>query len=199
MSEQPVLSVQGLSGGYSMNRPVLHDVTFQVEPGEMVGLIGLNGAGKSTTMKHILGLMNPQKGSIQVQGKSRAEHSEAYHGALAFVPESPPLYEEMTVREHLEFTARPMAYPVKIMSRVRAAVQDVPHGREDGQPVHAFIQGYAPKVMIMCAFVARPSLYIIDEPFLGLDPLGIRSSLDFMLELKASGASVLLSSHILHD
>ena len=70
MSEQPVLSVQGLSGGYSMNRPVLHDVTFQVEPGEMVGLIGLNGAGKSTTMKHILGLMNPQKGAFRCKGRA---------------------------------------------------------------------------------------------------------------------------------
>lgn len=69
MSEQPVLSVQGLSGGYSLNRPVLHDVTFQVEPGEMVGLIGLNGAGKSTTMKHILGLMNPQKGAFRSRGR----------------------------------------------------------------------------------------------------------------------------------
>lgn len=70
MSEQPVLSVQGLSGGYSMNRPVLHDVTFQVKPGEMVGLIGLNGAGKSTTMKHILGLMNPQKGVFRFKGRA---------------------------------------------------------------------------------------------------------------------------------
>lgn len=72
----------------------------------MVGLIGLNGAGKSTTMKHILGLMNPQKGEIEVQGKRRTEDSEAYHSALGFVPESPLLYDELTVREHLEFTAR---------------------------------------------------------------------------------------------
>lgn len=198
MSEQPVLSVQGLSGGYSMNRPVLHDVTFQVKPGEMVGLIGLNGAGKSTTMKHILGLMNPQKGSIQVQGKSRAEHSEAYHGALAFVPESPLLYEEMTVREHLEFTAR--SYGVsredyEVRSEQLAKMFRMEE-KMDSLSTH-LSKGMRQKVMIMCAFVARPSLYIIDEPFLGLDPLGIRSLLDFMLELKASGASVLLSSHIL--
>jgi ABC-2 type transport system ATP-binding protein len=198
MSEQPVLSVQGLSGGYSMNRPVLHDVTFQVEPGEMVGLIGLNGAGKSTTMKHILGLMNPQKGSIQVQGKSRTAHSEAYHGALAFVPESPLLYEEMTVREHLEFTAR--SYGVSHEDYEARSEQLAKMFRMeekmDSLSTH-LSKGMRQKVMIMCAFVARPSLYIIDEPFLGLDPLGIRSLLDFMLELKASGASVLLSSHIL--
>lgn len=198
MSEQPVLSVQGLSGGYSMNRPVLHDVTFQVEPGEMVGLIGLNGAGKSTTMKHILGLMNPQKGSIQVKGKSRAEHSEAYHGALAFVPESPLLYEEMTVREHLEFTARSYGVSREDYESRSEQLSKMFRMEEKMDSLSTHLsKGMRQKVMIMCAFVARPSLYIIDEPFLGLDPLGIRSLLDFMLELKASGASVLLSSHIL--
>ena len=70
-----------------MNRPVLHDVTFQVEPGEMVGLIGLNGQEHHDEAYSRTD--EPAKGSIQVQGKSRAEHSEAYHGALAFVPESP--------------------------------------------------------------------------------------------------------------
>ncbi|KHF34826.1 ABC-type transporter ATP-binding protein EcsA [Paenibacillus sp. P1XP2] len=76
MNGNTVLDIQGLSGGYSLNRPVLHDVSFQVNPGEMVGLIGLNGAGKSTTMKHILGLMTPQKGEIRVRGKKRDEDSE---------------------------------------------------------------------------------------------------------------------------
>lgn len=61
MSDTAVLDIQGLIGGYSLNRPVLHDISFQVGSGEMVGLIGLNGAGKSTTMKHILGLMHPQR------------------------------------------------------------------------------------------------------------------------------------------
>lgn len=198
MSEQPVLSVQGLSGGYSLNRPVLHDVTFQVEPGEMVGLIGLNGAGKSTTMKHILGLMNPQKGGIQVQGKSRSEHSEAYHSALAFVPESPLLYDEMTVREHLEFTARSYGVSHEDYETRSAQLSKMFRMEEKMDSLSTHLsKGMRQKVMIMCAFVARPSLYIIDEPFLGLDPLGIRSLLDFMMEIKASGASILLSSHIL--
>lgn len=198
MNELPVLSVSGLSGGYNVNRPVLHDVSFEVRPGEMVGLIGLNGAGKSTTMKHILGLMNPQKGEIRVGGKDRREDAKAYHGALGFVPESPLLYEEMTVREHLEFTARSYGVPrgeyearADQLSRM-FRMED----KMDSLSAH-LSKGMKQKVMIMCAFVARPSLYIIDEPFLGLDPLGMRSLLDFMLELKASGSSVLLSSHIL--
>ncbi|PQP85654.1 ABC transporter ATP-binding protein [Paenibacillus sp. AR247] len=198
MSDTAVLDIQGLIGGYSLNHPVLHDISFQVGSGEMVGLIGLNGAGKSTTMKHILGLMHPQKGDIRVKGKKREEDAETYHGALAFVPESPLLYDEMTVREHLEFTAR--AYGVDRQDYEERAdrlsrifrMQD----KMDSLSTH-LSKGMRQKVMIMCAFVARPSLYIIDEPFLGLDPLGIRSLLDFMVELKEGGSSILLSSHIL--
>ncbi|WP_422658224.1 ABC transporter ATP-binding protein [Paenibacillus sp. EC2-1] len=198
MKENPVLSVQNLSGGYSLNRPVLHDVTFSVQPGEMVGLIGLNGAGKSTTMKHILGLMKPQKGEVRVQNQTRDENSEAYHGALAFVPESPLLYEEMTVREHLEFTARSYGVPREEYETRSAQLSSMFRMEDKMDSLSAHLsKGMRQKVMIMCAFVARPSLYVIDEPFLGLDPLGIRSLLDFMLELKAAGSSVLLSSHIL--
>ncbi|MBW4081025.1 ABC transporter ATP-binding protein [Paenibacillus sp. S150] len=198
MNTAPVLQITGLSGGYSLNKPVLHDIGLQVQPGEMVGLIGLNGAGKSTTMKHILGLMSPHKGEIAVQGKTRSSDPESYHGALSFVPESPLLYEEMTVREHVEFTAR--AYGVErsdyeSRSSQLAALFNM-EDKMDTLSSH-LSKGMKQKVMIMCAFVARPALYVIDEPFLGLDPLGIRSLLDFMLELKKSGASILLSSHIL--
>ncbi|OZB91020.1 ABC transporter ATP-binding protein [Paenibacillus sp. XY044] len=198
MSDTAVLDIQGLIGGYSLNRPVLHDISFQVGSGEMVGLIGLNGAGKSTTMKHILGLMHPQKGDIRVKGKKREEDAGIYHGALAFVPESPLLYDEMTVREHLEFTAR--AYGVDRQDYEERAdrLSSIFRMQDKMDSLSTQLsKGMRQKVMIMCAFVARPALYIIDEPFLGLDPLGIRSLLDFMVELKEGGSSILLSSHIL--
>jgi len=198
MNTAPVLQITGLSGGYSLNKPVLHDIGLQVQPGEMVGLIGLNGAGKSTTMKHILGLMSPHKGEITVQGKTRSSDPESYHSALSFVPESPLLYEEMTVREHVEFTAR--AYGVERSDyESRTGQLAALFNMEDKMDTLSshLSKGMKQKVMIMCAFVARPALYVIDEPFLGLDPLGIRSLLDFMLDLKKSGASILLSSHIL--
>ncbi|NMO95665.1 ABC transporter ATP-binding protein [Paenibacillus lemnae] len=198
MNEHPVLSVKELSGGYSLNRPVLHDISFHVQPGEMVGLIGLNGAGKSTTMKHILGLMNPHKGEVTVKGRSRSDDAEGYHGALGFVPESPILYEEMTVREHLEFTARSYGISKENYESRAAALSGMFRMEDKMDSLSSHLsKGMRQKVMIMCAFVARPSLYIIDEPFLGLDPLGIRSLLDFMVEIKQSGASILLSSHIL--
>ena len=86
--QTPVLKISGLSGGYSAKRPVLHGIDLEVGRGEMVGLIGLNGAGKSTTMKHILGLMTPSR-EVRVMGKKRDEDAQIYQSAMAFVPESP--------------------------------------------------------------------------------------------------------------
>ncbi|MDN4067912.1 ABC transporter ATP-binding protein [Paenibacillus vini] len=198
MSETPVLQIEELTGGYSLGRPVLHNINFEVKPGEMVGLIGLNGAGKSTTMKHILGLMTPHRGGVAVQGKTRDEDPEGYQSSLAFVPESPMLYEELTVREHLEFAARAYGVGTEDYRERSQRLLKLFHMEEkaDSLSIH-LSKGMKQKVMIMCAFVARPPLYIIDEPFLGLDPLGIRSLLDFMMEMKEAGASILLSSHIL--
>ncbi|WP_310551608.1 ABC transporter ATP-binding protein [Paenibacillus glufosinatiresistens] len=193
-----VLEIQGLTGGYSLNKPVLHDISLSVGRGEMVGLIGLNGAGKSTTMKHILGLMTPHKGGIAVDGVTRDKDPERYHAALSFVPEAPLLYDEMTVREHVEFTARSYGVDRADYEARSARLASLFRMEEKLDTLSGHLsKGMKQKVMIMCAFVARPSLYVIDEPFLGLDPLGIRSLLDFMQELRREGASILLSSHIL--
>ncbi|PIB61097.1 ATP-binding cassette domain-containing protein, partial [Pseudomonas sp. 2995-3] len=84
---------------------MLHDVSFSVNQHEIVGLIGLNAAGKSTTIKHILGLMEPHSGNVRVMGKTWAENTDKYRQELAYIPEMPLLYEEMTLWEHLELTA----------------------------------------------------------------------------------------------
>src|SRR5690606_11499454 len=103
--------LQSVSGGYSHKKPVIHRVSFDVLPGEMVGLIGLNGAGKSTTIKHILGLMDPQEGKIRIHGREMGEDPDTYRSSYAYVPESPLLYEELTVHEHLCLSA--MAYGIE--------------------------------------------------------------------------------------
>ncbi|MGO4181628.1 ABC transporter ATP-binding protein [Paenibacillus sp. MCAF9] len=193
-----ILQVNGLIGGYSPRRPVLHDISFEVKAGEMVGLIGLNGAGKSTTIKHILGLMKPQAGEVKVDGVTLEEETERYRSAFAYVPETPVLFDELTVEEHLRLTG--MAYSVK----------DKQYGDREDELLKQFqmtpkrkafaahlSKGMKQKVMIMNALLAEPPLYIIDEPFLGLDPLGIRSLLERLVEVKQKGAAILMSSHIL--
>lgn len=195
---EPILQVNGLTGGYSPRRPVLHNISFEAKPGEMVGLIGLNGAGKSTTIKHILGLMKPQAGEVKVDGVTLEEETERYRRAFAYVPETPVLFDELTVEEHLRLTG--MAYSVEdnlYESRVDELLEQFQMMPKRKAFAAHLSKGMKQKVMIMNALLAEPSLYIIDEPFLGLDPLGIRSLLERLVEVKRKGAAILMSSHIL--
>lgn len=192
-----MLDIQQLTGGYG-TVPVLKNVTFSVPDQTIVGLIGLNGAGKSTTIKHIIGLLQPLSGTIQVAGHTLQDDAQAYRQALAYVPETPVLYPELTLREHIDLTI--MAYDLDkkaawqaaepILARFRLA------NKLDWFPAN-FSKGMKQKVMIVCAFITDAQLYIIDEPFTGLDPLAVHDLLDLVAAKKAQGASVLMSTHIL--
>ncbi len=192
-----LLNISNITGGYTRN-PVLKDVSFTVNANEIVGLIGLNGAGKSTTIKHVIGLMEPHSGEITINGSPFHKDKEAYRRKFAFVPETPILYDELTLEEHLRMTA--MAYGLEekeYQERMKGLLKEFRmEKRLKWFPAH-FSKGMKQKVMIMCAFLVQPSLYIVDEPFVGLDPLGIQSLLDLMKKMKEEGAGILMSTHIL--
>ncbi|WP_085506895.1 ABC transporter ATP-binding protein [Thalassobacillus devorans] len=194
---EPLLHIENLHGGYT-HKNVLHGISFDVHPNEIVGLIGLNGAGKSTTIKHIIGMMQAKKGQVAVNGQRFEENPEAYRQQMAYIPEMPILYDELTLYEHLHLTA--MAYGIEeqeFKKRLDPLLKEFRMEKKlNWFPVH-FSKGMRQKVMIMCAFLIEPSLYIVDEPFVGLDPLGIQSYLQLMEEMKQEGAGVLMSTHIL--
>ncbi|MFC4304819.1 ABC transporter ATP-binding protein [Cohnella boryungensis] len=194
----PALAISGLTGGYSQRRPVLHDLSITVYPGELVGLIGLNGAGKSTAIKHILGLMVPQKGEVRVAGVTLEENREVYRSSTAYVPEQPTLYPNLTVKEHLRWTA--MAYHLEEAPAL-ATIGELAETFRMTDALNALpdtlSKGMKQKVMLMNALLVRPALLIIDEPFLGLDPLAIRGLVTALDEVRAQGSAILLSSHIL--
>jgi ABC-2 type transport system ATP-binding protein len=192
-----LLEIKNVTGGYTRN-PVLKDISFSIHANEIVGLIGLNGAGKSTTIRHIIGLMEPHKGEITIDGLVFEKEKEEYRKKFTFVPETPILYEELTLEEHLKMTA--MAYGLteqQYKERMEVLLKEFRmQKRLKWFPSH-FSKGMKQKVMIMCAFLVQPSLYIVDEPFVGLDPLGIQSLLDLMKKMKEEGAGILMSTHIL--
>lgn len=194
---EPLLHIKNLYGGYT-HKNVLHGISFNLYPGEIVGLIGLNGAGKSTTIKHIIGLMHAKKGRVAVNGKTFQENPETYRSLMAYIPEMPILYDELTLYEHLRLTA--MAYNIPedtFEKRLQPLLKEFRmEKRLKWFPTH-FSKGMRQKVMIMCAFLIEPPLYIVDEPFVGLDPLGIKSYLQLMDDMKADGSGVLMSTHIL--
>ncbi|HEM4974096.1 TPA: ABC transporter ATP-binding protein [Streptococcus suis] len=192
-----MLEVKNVTGGY-VNIPVLKDVSFTVEDGQLVGLIGLNGAGKSTTIKEIIGLLTPYQGQIAIDGLTLLQGAENYRKKIGFIPETPSLYEELTLKEHLEVVA--MAYDLsweQAWGRVEHLLKLFRLDEKlDWFPVN-FSKGMKQKVMIICAFMVEPSLLIVDEPFLGLDPVAISDLIALLEEEKSKGASILMSTHVL--
>lgn len=192
-----MLEVKNVTGGY-VNIPVLKDVSFSVKDGELVGLIGLNGAGKSTTIKEIIGLLTPYQGQILIDGQGLLQNSEVYRKKIGFIPETPSLYEELTLKEHLEIVA--MAYGLsweETWGRTEKLLKIFRLNEKlDWYPVN-FSKGMKQKVMIICAFMVEPSLLIVDEPFLGLDPVAIADLIALLEEEKARGTSILMSTHVL--
>lgn len=192
-----MLNIKNVTGGYA-NIPVLKNISFEISDGELLGLIGLNGAGKSTTINEIIGLLTPYQGEININGLTLAQDREAYRKAIGFIPETPSLYEELTLREHLEVVALAYDIPVeKAMARAERLLKIFRlEERLDWFPVN-FSKGMKQKVMIICAFIVEPNLLIVDEPFLGLDPVAIQDLTDLLAEEKAKGTSILMSTHVL--
>ena len=192
-----MLEIKKLTGGY-VHVPVLKDVSFTVESGKLVGLIGLNGAGKSTTINEIIGLLTPYSGEINIDGLTLRANPREYRQQIGYIPETPSLYEELTLREHIETVA--MAYGIEqeqAFERVEPLLKMFRLDQKlDWFPVH-FSKGMKQKVMIICAFVVDPSLFIVDEPFLGLDPLAISDLIQLLDEEKKKGKSILMSTHVL--
>ncbi|HEL1639307.1 TPA: ABC transporter ATP-binding protein [Streptococcus suis] len=192
-----MLEVKNISGGYA-NIPVLKNVSFEVSDGELVGLIGLNGAGKSTTIKEIIGLLPLYQGQILLDGKTISDGVESFRKKIGFIPETPSLYEELTLKEHLEVVA--LAFGLEKNAVLERAGKLLKVFRLDEKldwyPVH-FSKGMKQKVMIVCALMIEPSLLIVDEPFLGLDPVAIADLIGLLEEEKAKGTAILMSTHVL--
>ena len=192
-----VLKIENLSGGYNRKK-IIENINIEIPKGSITALIGLNGAGKSTTIKHILGLLRPMDGMIKVNGITITEDNEKYRKSISYIPESPVLYDELTLEEHINLTA--MAYGLNMKEAWEKA--DVLlklfklSDKKKFFPVH-FSKGMKQKVMIICSFLVEPNLYIIDEPFLGLDPIAINDLINLMCEKRDNGASILMSTHIL--
>lgn len=192
-----MLKIENVTGGY-INIPVLKNISFEVGDGELIGLIGLNGAGKSTTINEIIGLLTPYQGQISIDGLTLAQDQAEYRKKIGFIPETPNLYEELTLREHLETVA--MAYDLNYDEAMARATELLELFRLSDKlewfPIN-FSKGMKQKVMIICAFMVNPSLFIVDEPFLGLDPLAISDLTELLAQEKAKGKAILMSTHVL--
>ena len=197
MSPAPILQLQGATRRLA-GRTIVDGVTFSLDRGCVLGLLGVNGAGKSTTLRMIAGLLAPSAGRVLFDGRELAEEP-ALARRLGYLPETPPLYAELRVDEYLAFCARLRGMRAADARRAvdhvieRCGLTEV-RRRLCGN----LSKGFAQRVGIAQAIVHDPDLIVLDEPASGLDPVQAASIRKLVSELGRDRA-VILSTHLLHD
>ncbi len=202
-SEEVVVSVRGLTKVFKdfWNRPkarAVDNVDFEVRRGEVFGLLGPNGSGKSTTVKLLLGLLNPTKGHIEVFGHS-PRHVQT-KSRIGYLPEESYLYRYLNSRETLDFFGNLFHLSKgERDNRAEQLLEMVGLGKTQTRAVGEFSKGMQRRIGLAQALINDPDLVILDEPTAGLDPIGCREVKDLIIALARRGKTVILSSHLLSD
>ena len=169
---------------------------FDVQPGQIMGLVGPNGAGKTTTLRTIAGIIPPTDGTVSVAGHDIVKDAIAAKSALAYVPDDPKLFDQLTVWEHLEFVSA--AYRVADWQELgETLLKRFELTEKRSTLAQELSRGMRQKVAICCAYLHSPKAILFDEPHTGLDPRGIRTMRDSIMERARAGAAVIVSSHLL--
>jgi ABC-2 type transport system ATP-binding protein len=187
-----VLEVSGLSKRFG-NVQALDGCTFAAEPKKLTGLLGPNGAGKTTIMRSLVGLVEPDRGALSWRGAPITE--QTWH-RFGYMPEERGLYPAMAVREQISYFARLSGMSrAAAQQRARAVIDQVGLHEQASRRVEQLSHGNQQRVQLAVALVHDPELLILDEPFAGLDPLGVSALGDLLLTAADDGATVLFSSH----
>ena len=174
------------------------DLTLQVPYGELFGFLGPNGAGKTTTIKMICGLLRPTAGRVFVAGADPIGGGPEVRRRMAYIPDSPFLYDRLTAAEFFEFTGRLYGVPIRRIEEAREQAF-VRFGLTDAADllIKDFSHGMRQRLIYATTLVRDPDIYLIDEPFLGLDPYGIRQIKELLRQRARAGAAVFFTTHIL--
>ena len=173
----------------------LHNVSLQVDPGEVIGLLGHNGAGKTTTIKLILGIVAPSAGHVEVLGHSpRGRQAKALRLQWGYLPESVRFYEQLSGREVLSYFAR-----LKRVDRPQSErlLEEVGLADAADRRVRTYSKGMRQRLGLAQALLGKPRLLLLDEPTAGLDPIATRDFFSTIDNLRRHGTTVILSSHVL--
>ncbi len=199
----PLITARGLTKVYTdfFGRPkheALKGLDLDVQSGELFGLLGPNGSGKTTTIKLVLGLIRPTAGSVSVLGARPTE--VAHRSRLGFLPEESYFYDFLSADETLDFYAK--LFGMGRAERRRRAdelIEMVGIGHARGRKLREYSKGMVRRVGLAQALINDPELLILDEPTSGLDPIGTREFKDLLVRLRDEGKTILLSSHLLAD
>ncbi|MSP54056.1 MAG: ABC transporter ATP-binding protein [Myxococcales bacterium] len=193
-----MITVEGLSHWYGDRRAV-EGLSFTIQQNECVGLLGLNGAGKSTTMKVLAGLLVPTGGTVTIDGADLVNAGAEFRARIGYLPEDPPLYKEMTVREFVSYCGQLKGMKARdVEARLDGVLALAQLTARQHQVIGELSHGYRKRCGIAQAIIHKPSVVILDEPISGLDPKQIFEMRQVIRDL-AKDATVIISSHILSE
>ncbi|WP_415062766.1 ABC transporter ATP-binding protein [Bdellovibrio sp.] len=193
-----MIQVRDLTKDYGSRRAI-NKLNFSISKGDVVGFLGPNGAGKSTTMKIITGFMAPSQGSASVAGFDVFESPLEVKKRIGYLPETPPVYGDMYVRDYLRYVAALKQVPKdKIEKSVDMAIEKTNLGEVQKRLIQHLSKGFKQRVGIAQAIVSDPEVLILDEPTVGLDPKQVAEIRDLIKSLKGQH-TIILSTHILPE
>lgn len=180
------------------NREILHGISLEVKDGQIFGFIGHNGAGKSTTIRSVVGILEYESGSIEINGLDIHKHPLEVKKMTAFLPDNPDLYDNLSAYQYLNFIADMTDLNAKdSLERITSLAKELEIYDSLGDKIKALSHGMKQKVAIISAFMRQPKLLVLDEPFVGLDPKSTFILKNKMKELTQQGSSIFFSSHVL--
>ncbi|MBQ1721756.1 MAG: ABC transporter ATP-binding protein [Lachnospiraceae bacterium] len=198
METKTVLDIQGYTKSYGGSKKAADNVTLTVEAGDIYGFIGHNGAGKSTTIRAVVGVLDFTEGNIYIDGHSVKEESMACKRVTAYIPDNPDLYENLTGIQYLNFIADVFDIDEATRAERIQKYGDMFEITEAlGDLISSYSHGMKQKVAIISALIHEPKLMVLDEPFVGLDPKASFTLKQIMHEMCERGAAVFFSTHVL--
>lgn len=193
-----MIEVKNISKSYNGKTKAVDNLNITIPDGEIIGFLGPNGAGKTTTIKMITGILNPDEGSVEINGINISENPIEAKRQFGFVPDNPDMFLRLKGIEYLNF----MADIYNVSSDVRKQRIDELSSRFEmsdvlGDAIHSYSHGMRQKIVIMGVLVHSPSVWILDEPMTGLDPKSSFLLKEMMREHANSGKTVFFSTHVL--
>lgn len=193
-----MLSIQHYSKTYSGGKRAVDDLNLNVAPGEIFGFIGHNGAGKTTTLRAVAGVMDFTEGTITIDGHDIRREPTAAKKVTAFLPDNPDLYDFLSGIQYLTFIADLYDIPQKDrQARIQKYADAFEITGNLGSPIGSYSHGMKQKLALISALIREPKLLILDEPFVGLDPVASHLLKGYLSEICGRGGAVFFSTHVL--
>ncbi len=192
-----MLEIKNFTKRYGKGAPAVDGLTLTVNVGEIYGFIGHNGAGKSTTIKAVVGALGFEDGDIFIDGKSVKTDPIACKQVTAYIPDNPDIYDHLTGIQYLNFVCDIFSVGNERNERIKKYASDFDIEKNLGDLISTYSHGMKQKLVLISALIHAPKLLVLDEPFVGLDPVASHRLKEIMRELCVGGSAIFFSTHVL--